>query len=289
MITGVLLALLAALVYGFLGVAFEAAAKRNYATWEFVFWKQIWGTLVIFGALLAMGRLHYEPKILLLSVIGAVSYVLTCVCYLTASRERDIAANWTIVNLSVLVPLGVSILWFGDKVTVMKIGGALLTLAAIVMVGGKSNLAGMGRASRWQVFILGAFLLNGVLSALFRWVPEDEALLFVGCFYGVSSLLALPFKLGQKAAVARADRGLLGWSLVGAASHCSGMLLTMAALFTVGKVSAQAGVIVYPITNGFVIPLGVVLGALILKQVIDGRRKLGVALGMAGLVLLSLS
>jgi drug/metabolite transporter (DMT)-like permease len=158
-----------------------------------------------------------------------------------------------------------------------------------MMVGGKSNLSGMARASRWQTFIFGAFLLNGVLSTLFRWVPEEQSFLFVAYFYGVSSLLALPFKLGQKPSVARAGRGLFAWSLVGAVSHCSGMLLTMAALFAVGKVSAQAGVIVYPITNGFVIPLGVVLGAVILKQVIDGRRKLGVALGMAGLVLLSLS
>ena len=77
-------------------------------------------------------------------------------------------------------------------------------------------------------------------------------------------------------------------ALGGATSHCAGMLLTMAALATVAKVRGDPGVIVYPITNGFVIPLGVVLGALLLRQVIDGRRWIGIAFGMAGLVLLSL-
>ena len=310
MLPGILLALAASLIYGFLGVSFEAAAKRHYPVWQFIFWKQLCGTGLIFAVLLATRSPLYQPQALGLAVIGALSYVLTCACYLTASRERDIAANWTIVNLSVLVPIGASVLWFGDKFTGAKAAGALLTLVAIVLVGGKTNLGAVARgASRWKVFILGAFLLNGVLSALFRWVPPGDSFLFVGYFYGVSCLMALPFMLAQTraltssaaslppaassasprpAAARTPSRAMLGWSLAGAASHCAGMLLTMAALAVVAKVSAQPGVVVYPITNGFVIPLGVVLGALILRQAIDRRRWLGVAVGMVGLVLLSL-
>jgi drug/metabolite transporter (DMT)-like permease len=286
MITGVILALLASLVYGFLGVTFEAAAKRNYAPWDFIFWKQLCGSLLIFAIVVAMHMVRFDPRVLFLAGIGAVSYVLTCVCYLTASRERDIAANWTILNLSVLVPLGVSILWFGDRFTIAKAAGAGLTLAAIILVGGKPNLGAAQNASRWTTFILGAFLLNGVLSTLFRWVPEGLSFLFVAYFYFVSCLLALPFKLREKRAT-RPIRGLIALGAAGAASHCAGMLLTIAALGFVGRISKQAGIIVYPITNGFVIPLGVIMGAVILRQAIDRRRRFGVALGMAGVVLLS--
>lgn len=309
MLTGILLALAASLIYGFLGVTFEAAAKRHYPVWPFIFWKQLCGTVLIFAVLLVMRSPLYQPQVLGLAAIGALSYVLTCACYLTASRERDIAANWTIANLSVLVPIAASILWFGDKFTLLKGAGSLLTLVAIVLVGGQANLRAVAHgASRWKIFILGAFLLNGVLSTLFRWVPEGSSLLFVGYFYAVSCVMALPFLLGQlrassrpappatpapaaaaaPAAPAILSRPMLAWALGGATSHCTGMLLTMAALATVAKVSAQPGVVVYPITNGFVIPLGVVLGALLLRQVIDRRRWLGIAFGMAGLVLLSL-
>ena len=287
MITGVLLALTASLVYGFLGVTFEAAAKRNYAPWDFIFWKQLCGAVLIFGVLVIMQTPLFHVQVLWLATIGALSYVLTCYCYLTASRDRDIAANWTILNLSVLVPLGVSILWFGDKFSGTKAIGAALTIVAIVLVGGKTNLTGIKGASRWKTFIFGAFLLNGVLSTLFRWVPPGDSFLFVADFYAVSCLMALPFKLRFKPADAP-TQGLLAWAAGGAVSHCAGMLLTMAALAAVTKVSQQPGLIVYPITNGFVIPLGVVLGALILHQVIDARRKLGVAVGMAGVILLSL-
>lgn len=284
MILGITLALLASLIYGFLGVTFEAAAKRNYAPWDFIFWKQLCGTVMIFGIVLARGETLVSVEVLKLAAIGAVSYVLTCLCYLIASRERDIAANWTILNLSVLGPLAVSILWFGDRFTPTKGAGTLLTLAAIVLIGGKSKFS--QASPKWFTYILGAFLLNGVLASLFRWVPEGRAFLFVAYFYALSCALALPFKLMMRNPSAP-TKGLVAWGAGGALSHCAGMLLTMAALAAVGQVSGQAGLIVYPITNGFVIPLGVVLGAVILRQKIAGRSQLGVALGMAGLLLLS--
>jgi len=84
------------------------------------------------------------------------------------------------------------------------------------------------------------------------------------------------------------SQGLLGVSAASAVTHWGGVVLTMLALIEVGRVSAQAGVIVYPITNGLVIPIGVVLGALLLKQKIQRRSALGVACGMAALVFLSL-
>lgn len=287
MITGILIALLASLVYGFLGVTFEAAGKRGYEPWDYIFWKQLWGTLAIFAIVLIRGGTFWHLQVLGLATIGAVSYVLTCYCYLTASRERDISANWTIANMSVLVPLLASVIWFGDKFTLTKALGALLTLGAIVVIGGIGSFRGLGGSSKWTTFILGAFLLNGVLSMLFRWVPEGLSFLFVAYFYAVSCLLAVPFKLRFRDPAAPTE-GKLAWAAGGALSHCTGMLLTMAALTVVGRVSHQAGVIVYPITNGFVIPLGVILGALILRQSFSTRNKIGVALGMAGLAMLSL-
>jgi multidrug transporter EmrE-like cation transporter len=79
-------------------------------------------------------------------------------------------------------------------------------------------------------------------------------------------------------------RELAGVSLLSAVTHWGGIMLTMLALVKVGRASSQAGVIVYPITNGLVIPLGALLGLLLLKERIRFRTGLGVAFGMAGLV-----
>jgi len=73
-----------------------------------------------------------------------------------------------------------------------------------------------------------------------------------------------------------------------AATHWSGIMLTMAALAVIGRVSSEAGVVVYPITNGLVIPVGVLLGVWLLKARIHSRTKIGIALAVVALVFLSL-
>ena len=142
-------------------------------------------------------------------------------------------------------------------------------------------------SSRWFISITIAFLLNGVLVILFRFVPEGYGALFTVYFYGISFLLVLPYKLMRDRTVSL-TRGLVGVSVMGAITHWSGIMLTVAALSQVAKVSSQTGIIVYPITNGLVIPVGVILGVLILRQHINRRTVLGVSTGVCALVCLFL-
>ena len=82
--------------------------------------------------------------------------------------------------------------------------------------------------------------------------------------------------------------GLTTVAIGAAVTHWSGIMLTIAALAMVAKTSHQTGVIVYPITNGLVIPTGVVLGAIILKQQVSVRTAVGVGVGIVALVCLFL-
>jgi drug/metabolite transporter (DMT)-like permease len=84
------------------------------------------------------------------------------------------------------------------------------------------------------------------------------------------------------------EKGLIGVSATGAVTHWTGIMLTIAALAVIGKISKESGVIVYPITNGLVIPVGVILGVLLLKQHINRKTAIGVALGVIALICLFL-
>lgn len=289
MVRGILLALAAATIYGFLGITFEIAGKRRYPVWDVILYKQLTGFLIGLGVAIALGLPLYRPFLIGLGLIGAVAYVVTLAAYLTASQERDIAANWTIVNLSVALPIVVSVFWFKDDFTMLKAIGVRLTLASITLIGGgkSSALAVTGRQSRWLQFISVAFLLNGVLVILFRFVPEGYSALFTVYFYGISFLLVLPYKLHRDAHLIP-DGGLFAISAAGAVTHWSGIMLTMAALSAASHARANAGVIIYPITNGLVIPIGVILGMWFLKQKLAGRTAVGVGFGMAALVFLFL-
>lgn len=286
MLQGILLALMAALVYGFLGISFEVAGKRRYNVWDVILYKQSFG-LIIGLVVWALGDVaFYNSRLVWLGLIGALSYIAGLAAYLTASRERDIAANWTIVNLSVVLPILVSVVWFHDVFTWVKGVGVFFTLLSVIAIGGSFQGVQAG-ASRWLRAIAIAFFFNAWLSILFRFVPPGSEALFTVYFHGLSIPILLGYKL-VKEPKWQAPRALVGISLIAAVTHWGGIMLTMLALVQVGRVSPQAGVVVYPITNGLVIPVGVLLGLLLLKQKIRLRTGLGVAFGMVGLIFLFL-
>jgi drug/metabolite transporter (DMT)-like permease len=286
---GILLALAAAVIYGFLGVSLEVVGKRGYAIWVFNLYKMLIGFLLGLGMALALRLPLYVPKLMWLGLVGAATFPLTAAAYLTAARERDIAANWTILNLSVVLPILFSVWWFGDKFSWWKAIGVVFTLAAIALIG--DGFRGMSLRSlkgSWLGWIGLAFLLNGWLVVMFRFVPPTLGPVFTLYFYGFSVLLVIPILLWTGDSW-RPSRAVLGLAAVSAVSHWSGIILTIIALATVAKVSHQAGLIVYPITNGLVIPAGVILGIVILKQKISSLTGAGVICGMIALAILSLS
>jgi len=285
MLQGILLSLSAAAIYGFLGLAFELAAKRDCPNWDYMFYKQLCGTLLGLGVTVGLRLPFAQPKVAVMATLGAVSYLATLWAYLTASRERDIAANWTIVNLSVAVPVLVSVFWFHDRFSLSKGIGITFTLAAIALIGG----FGLGRVQitlRWMRWITIAFLLNGWIVILLRFVPEGLAAVFTFYFYGISMALAAMYKLVLRQQWTRGG-GIFSIAALGAATHWSGIMLTILALQVVARVSRQAGLVVYPITNGLTIVTGALVGILILRQRVTARTAWGIACGSVAMVFLS--
>lgn len=288
MTEGILLAFSAAMIYGFLGVCYETAAKRHYRIWDVGLFMQLTGFLIGLTVTAFLRLPFYDPHLLYLGIIGGVSFVAGIYFYLTASRERDIAANWTILNLAVVLPILVSVFWFKDTLTLTKACGIVVTLASIVVIGSSFSKTGGGRPSlRWFIFISLAFAVNAIIPILLRFVPARQSALFTTYLYGTGLLSFLIIRIVTKSG-RKTEGGLIRIAAGAAATHWSGIMLTMIALTLVGRVSTQAGVIVYPITNGLVIPLGVVLGALLLKEKISSGSWTGVLLGTAAMVFLAL-
>jgi drug/metabolite transporter (DMT)-like permease len=289
MTKGILLAFAAAWIYGLLGISLEVAGKRRYPIWVFNLFKMLTGFLLGLATTLLLRLPLYAPKLFWLGLIGAVTFPLTTAAYLRAARERDIAANWTILNLSVVLPILFSVWWFGDQFSWAKGIGALFTFAAIVLIGGGfEGLTLDSLKGGWFGYIGIAFLLNGWLVVMFRFVPPTLGPLFTLYFYGMSVLLVIPIQWASREPW-RPTRAVLGIAAVSALTHWSGIILTILALAAVARVSHQSGLIVYPITNGLVIPAGVLLGVLLLKQQVSLRTGVGVLCGMIALAILSLS
>ena len=284
-VPAILMALLASLIYGFLGICFQIAGERRLQILDFMFYKQLIGFFLGLLLSLYIGVPLYQPRLFLLGAIGALSYTITLGAYLKATREREIAASWTVVNLSVALPIAFSVFWFGDPFTWTKASGVILTLLSIIFISGGFKPESWKSVNvTWFRWISVAFLFNGWLVVLFRFVRADEGPLFTTYFYGLSFLyLAIPPL--WKRQLPKATKTLLLVSAGGAFTHWIGIVLTIFALNLIAPVTNSPGVIIYPITNGLVIPVGVVLGMILLKEKTNRSTATGVVLGVMALVL----
>jgi drug/metabolite transporter (DMT)-like permease len=284
-VSAILAALLASLIYGLLGICFQIAGQRRLKILDFMFYKQLIGFFLGLLISLYMGAPLYQPWLLLLGSIGALSYIITLGAYLKATREREIAASWTVLNLSVALPIAFSVFWFGDPFTWTKAFGVILTLFSIIFIsGGFKSESWKSVNVTWFKWIIVAFFFNGWLVVLFRFVKSDEGPLFTTYFYGLSFLyLAIPPLWNRQ--MAKANKTTLWVSAGGAATHWTGIVLTIFALNLIAPVTDSPGVIIYPITNGLVIPIGVLLGMVLLKERTNRSTATGVALGMTALIL----
>ena len=117
---------------------------------------------------------------------------------------------------------------------------------------------------------------------------KRRRLIHVFYFCGLSALITLLYKLVSRDNWKRPG-GIFCVAALGAATHWSGIMLTILALIAVAKVSAKAGVVVYPITNGLPIAMGVIIGRVVLKQKVTSRAAWGIVCGSSAMVLLSWS
>lgn len=286
MLMGLLLAGIATLASGFLGVVYEMTGKRRYNIFEFMIYIQGFGLVFGLGLTLALRLPLLDQRIFYLACIGSITYLITLTAYLKAARERDIGANWSILHLSIAVPVIFSLVYFHDRFTTLKGIGLALVAISVVVIGGRGKKSLHEKLSlSWALFIFIAFMMNGWASVIFRFVPKRSAPLFTLYFYGITFVVVLTRKLFVRG---WPSSGLMLAGLGGAAAQWLGVMMTILSLDIVSKVNPQAGLIVYPIANGLGTPVGVLLGAMMLHQQISSRAWSGIACGVAALLCLTL-
>jgi hypothetical protein len=89
MTQGIFLALSAAFVYGFLGVCYEIAAKRNYRIWDVILYMQFMGFVIGLTLTALRGLPFYGPRLLAMGLLGAMTFVGSLGCYLPRLHCRD--------------------------------------------------------------------------------------------------------------------------------------------------------------------------------------------------------
>jgi drug/metabolite transporter (DMT)-like permease len=192
-------------------------------------------------------------------------------------------------KMSVVIPVVMAFLLYGDEITFLKVSGILLALLSVVFVSARGKAAKKGDRAGW-LLPLAVFLGSGIIDALVNYAQKelvqsvDETACLTGLFFyaaGFFGLLAfIIFYRGKKEL--SYGRTVLAGTVLGLPNYFSIYLIMRAISDNVLQSS-----VLYPVVN-----VGVVLGSTLcafffFSEKLSLANWLGIALSIAAIALIT--
>jgi drug/metabolite transporter (DMT)-like permease len=293
--TGIIFCLLGALSFGLLGCASKGAERRNCQTAAFIVMVYVWALLVMLIRTVA-GPTHISLPLKAVAVAigcGACSAIAYYAFQFSIGFGK-VAVGWLMMNVSAAIPAIVSLFVYGEKLTRLKIfafGLAAVSLGFIYlgrraeMPQESSKLSG-AQQTKWLLLMLVILATNGMsaygLKVIAAWgLPEAAKFPYLTVWYAAGlATVGVPTLL-QRVRIARREAF---WGGIIAALSMGGQIAMAVAL----KLNVP-GHIVFPISMGGSVLIVTLGGRFIFGERLSRLTTGGVSVGLAAIVLLSIS
>jgi drug/metabolite transporter (DMT)-like permease len=231
----------------------------------------------------------WTPSILLGILFVSVFYLISL-----TTEKMGVSVASVANKMSVVIPVIMAFLLYGDQVTLLKVTGIVLALLSVVFVSSKENSGETGGKMRVSNWILPAavFLGSGVIDSLVNFAQkkvvqnEDETACLTGLFFYAAGLVGL---LGflifyKRKKELNYGRTLLAGVILGTPNYFS-IYLVMRAI----RDNVLESSVLYPVVN-----VGVVLGSTLsafffFSEKLSMKNWLGIVLSVVAIALITLA
>lgn len=299
---GYLLLFSALLGYSLLGIFHKVAdrpqCRPNVIAAMLLFWG---GVLTTTHVLVSNpGGLNVPYRVAFIGAAGGVFAGLALLTFQSALRFGKISTSWLILQLSVSVPILVSLVVYRERLNLGKVAGVGLVLGAIILLWWdkrteREKPAGAADDAthatplakvKWLPLMILAFLANGLAASSQKVLSEtfpgqDFSWQFTVSLYWTGFLFTGAVSLLRNGLPNRQE-GLLG--LIMAVASVAGNVLLVKAM---GE--GVSGSVAYPIANGGSLFIVVAAGVLLFKERLTPAGVAGVLLGLAAILVLMLT
>lgn len=246
------------------------------------------GLIFTFAALLFLGQAIYgDGEIWLFSMLFGSLSVVFQICYSKALSIGNISIIALIVNLSMFIPIAVSVFAFKEGLSVARMIGILLTLVTFFVV------TDVGKAKKkyslkWILLAMVAMFANGALGVIQKLFGESEWSAQSGAFVSRSYIVAAVVSmiayllLKRKETVSRKPP-----HIIFAFAAATGIILAVFQLFNTYAITNVNGTFLFPVYSGGCIILSTISGLLIFKERLNARQTIGIVIGVVALILMN--
>lgn len=238
-----------------------------------------------------VGVLFSAQSVSLTTVICAFFYAAIVISLQTASiTAMSIGAMSTTsicVMYGMIIPAVAGPIFWKEPIGILQIAGIVMMLASLWLIEGRGASRTRPTEKKWIPLAILAFILSGMAGVMEKIHQSTEAreerlpFVLVACAFMLAfSLSVLPFT--KRVAESVAYLPTLGIAAL------SGLVIgfySTVNLILSGKLDSM---IYYPVANGGALILTVLASALLFKERMDKPKIIGTAIGLAGILCLSI-
>jgi drug/metabolite transporter (DMT)-like permease len=291
---GLLFCFLGMIAFGLLGACSKAAERRECNANTLTVTVFAWATLAMLARALVGGQGFALPAKAAVAAIacgicGAVAYY----AFQTSIRMGKLSTAWLMMNLSAAVPALASVAMYGEPLSALKVVSLVLVAVAVLLLfrghrgeHGAASGAGSPRLPVWIALMAVILVTNGMsafgLKMIAAWkLPENLQPSYLALWYaaGMFSVAAPGLLRGARPRVRE-----FGWGALLASLSMGGQVAMALAL-----ARGAPGHIVFPIAIGGSVLIVTLAGRFAFGERMSRATAGGVWLGLAAVVLLSVS
>jgi drug/metabolite transporter (DMT)-like permease len=279
MLNGILLALIAMLLWGFADLITKLCLNRE-SKWLVLFLSQLFGALILIPIAIVTGSFEniFTFAFIWLFIVGILNFIGGATFYVSM-HEKGISLTVPIINAWSLVTITLGILFYGEMLTFVQMAGAALVISGIMVITFKKGMR--LTFDRTFLFAIASMLIFGIFSFLIK-IP---VLIFGAMTAAISvklltALPVLPMKEVREK-IFHIKHPLLFY------------LLALGLFEAFAFLSFNYAIIIAPVS--LVSPivtaspaLSVLLGIVVMKEHVSNKQKIGILITLLGLIAIAL-
>jgi drug/metabolite transporter (DMT)-like permease len=292
---GLFFALMSGLCGALFAQAYKLRTQLGYRPRPLILTFAVW--YCVLSAVLAsvLGAWRYSPPLLALGVTFGLLFLTAIYLYMRVSERARLNISWTIVQISVVLPFGLSIVFFGERPNLLSWAG-IGSIGAAIFIFALAKWREGGRAEAGGSKTLLMLAASSILTGLNMFIPKvlnhvyPGGTIFSMLPYTGAAMLAFAFVLARIPA-ARVRVETEGRSAGGAVLLLFAAYMVVASstamVFVYYSLKSLAGAIVYPVRNVACVLIVTLLAAVLFRERISKLELLGMGLSIGGIALIS--
>lgn len=222
-----------------------------------------------------------------LSMVNGVFFILVFFVFARSAQKAGVAITAVASKMSVIIPVGIGFMIYGDQISLLKIAGIITAFPAFYLIFKKENKP-LEPNKKYILLPIILFLGTGTNDSVMKHAQKfhvgDEYLLFLGVVFTFSLFIGMGFLIHKirKTRQPVTIRNILAGFLLGFFNFSSTYFFLMG-------LSVFESSVFFPIFNVSIVSMGALIGLIIFKEKLWWKNWLGIILAIITILFIAMA